>query len=373
MLTLGVETSCDDTGVALVADGALLAHQAASQADLHALFGGVVPEIASREHYRLLGPLFRACLEEAGLEPEAIEAVAVARGPGLLGSLLTGVSFAKGLVAGLGGPAVAQGDGGPVLVGVDHLQAHLLAAGLEQPLTFPAVGLLVSGGHTNLYWMPEPLALEPLGRTLDDAAGEAFDKAARALNLPYPGGAAMDMLATHGTADPALFPRAYVDNPTLDFSFSGLKTAMTQHVARHPECAAPHPLAPETLRQGREAAVAALGDRFQAMADCCASYVLAVAETLAIKTSRALEQHPETQALLLAGGVAASRVTRRLLEDTASAHGVRFIVPSPALCTDNAAMVAFLGERLAQAGRCHDLDLDAIPRGQAVPRDYLQR
>ncbi len=178
MLCIGIETSCDETGLALVRDGRLVHAVMSSQADIHALFGGVVPEIASREHYRLIGPLYDLLLREAGVGPTELDAVAVARGPGLLGSLLVGMAFAKGLALGFDIP----------LVGVNHLHAHLLAAGLERELVFPALGLLVSGGHTHIYRIESPVSFRLLGRTLDDAAGEAYDKVAKMLRLPYPGG-----------------------------------------------------------------------------------------------------------------------------------------------------------------------------------------
>lgn len=361
MLCLGIETSCDDTGVALVDGRQLLANRAASQADLHAVFGGVVPEIASREHYRLLAPLYQACLADAGVAASDVDVVAVARGPGLLGSLLTGVSFAKGLALGMGAR----------LVGVDHLHAHVLAAALETEIPYPAVAVLISGGHTNLYIMRSELELELVGRTLDDAAGEAFDKAAKALNLPYPGGAVMDRLAAYGQVDTALFPRPYLDNQNLDFSFSGLKTAFALHIASH-EGLATESLVDATELQSEEGARSVLGESFQEIADICASYAWSIADTLRIKTARALERMAEKpQSVILAGGVASNTTVRRLLKEEANTRGLAFIAPSPMLCTDNAAMVAYAGSRLAEAGLRHDLTLEAVPRGRKVPRDYV--
>ncbi len=352
MLCLGIETSCDETGLALVRDGTLLRQVLSSQEDVHALFGGVVPEIASREHYRLLRPLFDSLMAH-GPEHVAsgdVDVVAVARGPGLLGSLLTGLSFAKGL-------ALATGAR---LVGVDHLHAHLLAVGLERPLVFPAVGLLVSGGHTHLYRLESETSLELLGRTLDDAAGEAFDKVAKMLNLPYPGGRHIEALARLGQAAPGRFPKPYLDNQNLDFSFSGLKTAVSVYLAGRPN------LRPRTMIDPGTQPVD------PGLADLCASFSLSVAETLRIKTERALDRCRDARALIVAGGVAANGLVRETMARVASARGLALLLPSPRLCTDNAAMVAFLGERLANDGFWHTLSVEAVPRGRRVPWDYMR-
>jgi N6-L-threonylcarbamoyladenine synthase len=304
--------------------------------------------------------LYRACLADAGAKPADVDVVAVARGPGLLGSLLTGVSFAKGLALGMGAR----------LVGVDHLHAHVLAAGLETAIPFPAVALLISGGHTNLYMPRSELELELLGRTLDDAAGEAFDKAAKVLNLPYPGGAVMDRLAAFGVVDKTMFPRPYLDNQNLDFSFSGLKTAFAHYIAGR------RGIVPERLAEGsrlgsEEGARKLLGPHFQEIADICASYGWSIAETLRIKAARALDRlGDEPRAVVLAGGVACNSTVRKLVREEAAARGLAFVAPSNVLCTDNAAMIAYTGCRLAEAGLCHDLALEAVPRGSKVPRDY---
>ena len=354
MRVLGIETSCDETAVALVDGSGLAAQRLASQADLHALFGGVVPELASREHLRLLPRLCAAALDDAGWAPHDLDAVAVARGPGLLGALLVGVGFAKGL-------ALATGAR---LVGVDHLQAHLLAPGLARDIPWPAVGLLVSGGHTHLYRIQGPTGFERIGRTLDDAAGEAFDKVAKSLNLPYPGGRLVDELAQGAEPDTGLFPRAYVDNDNLDFSFSGLKTAVAQHVAANPHLARPY--------AGAEAGHGGQGEAADdaALARVCASFNWAVADTLRIKVGRALARTPEARALVVAGGVAANSAVRAAMARLAAEHGVELVLPEPALCTDNAAMVAHAGRLLALAGRRHGLDLEAVPRGRPVPEDW---
>ncbi|GFK94582.1 tRNA N6-adenosine threonylcarbamoyltransferase [Fundidesulfovibrio magnetotacticus] len=348
MICLGLETSCDETALALVSGGRLLGQALSSQEDLHAVFGGVVPELASREHQRKAASLFRLLLQRTGMDPKRIGAVAVARGPGLLGSLLVGVNLAKGLALGLGVP----------LVGVNHLHAHLTAAGLERELEFPSLGLLISGGHTHLYRMESPMDFTLLGRTLDDAAGEALDKSAKMVNLPYPGGKHIDLLGRGVEPERDLFPRGNVNNPGLDFSFSGLKSCVARHVAAHPE------LRLESLPEGP------LEDAPEGLRRFCASVNWAVADTLRIKSGRAMDAHPDARRLVVAGGVAANSMIRALLEAACAERGVEAVFPSPDLCTDNAAMVAWLGERLALAGLRHGLDLEAIPRGRPVPLDY---
>ncbi len=288
MLTLGIETSCDETAVALVDNGRLLGEKLATQIDVHALFGGVVPEIASREHLRVLPRLFRELMDETGVTPDEIENIAVARGPGLLGSLLVGVSFAKGLCLSTNAR----------LVGVNHLWAHLLAPGLEQELVFPAVGLLVSGGHTHTYLIKSPVEFELLGRTLDDAAGEAFDKVAKVLNFPYPGGRTSTSV-TGVRAGYQIVPRAFIENQSLDFSFSGVKTAVANYVASHPE------LVFEEMADV-DAINALSGERREALCRVCASFNWSVADTLRIKVERALKKAGGVKSLIVAGGVAAT-------------------------------------------------------------------
>ena len=354
MLCLGIETSCDDTSLALVRDGALVGQTMSSQTALHALFGGVVPEIASREHARFIGPLCDSLLGQAGVRPDDIDVVAVARGPGLLGSLLVGVAFAK---------AFALGAGARFL-GVNHLHAHIFAAGLEHDLEFPALALLVSGGHTHLYRVAGPSELHRLGKTLDDAAGEAFDKAGKMLGLPYPAGRHIDALANEGTASPKMFPRPYCDNESLDFSFSGLKTAMATYLSTHGDCGGKwdavsgKPLLPE-------------GEARAALANVCASYRLAVIETLLCKVRKALtrESKGAYRSLILAGGVAANSLLRTAMQNAAEEADMRFTAPSLALCTDNGAMISYLGWLLASSGYRHALDMEAVPRGRRVPDD----
>lgn len=356
MICLGIETSCDETGVALCADGRPVLERLGSQADLHALFGGVVPELASREHLRRAGPLLSSLFADAGLTLADVDAVAVARGPGLLGSLLVGLSLAKGLCLASGKP----------LIGVDHLHAHLMAATIGRDVPYPALGLLVSGGHTQIMLLRSPLDLAVLGRTLDDAAGEAFDKAAKSLNLPYPGGVYIDVLGQGIEPDRTLFPRPYLDNRNLDFSFSGLKTAVATFVAARPHLKAAHLPAP-----GAAIVASAWPDELRL---ACASLNWAIADTLRVKLERALEHLPERPAALMAaGGVAANARIRETLAELAAARGLPLFLPEPGLCADNATMIAATGCRLAVAGLFHDLSLDAVPRGRKVPWDYRRR
>lgn len=359
MLVLGVETSCDETGVALVRDGRFVAECLASQTDIHAVFGGVVPEIASREHQRMLPILFRDLLTKTGSTAQDINAIAVARGPGLLGSLLVGLSFAKGLCLATGA----------AIIGVDHLHAHLLAPGLEAEMRFPAVGLLVSGGHTHLYRIDAPTEFRLLGRTLDDAAGEAFDKVAKLLNLPYPGGRYLDDLSQGVEPDTTLFPRAYVHNDNLDFSFSGLKTAVAEYVGKRPHLAyATMPDADALRRDGARA----LSAHPQELAGVAAAFNFAVADTLRIKVERALAQEQGLVSLVVAGGVAANSHVRAAMAKVAAARGLSLCLPRPALCTDNASMIAHAGTLALAVGYRHGLDLESVPRGRSVPRDWTR-
>lgn len=356
MLVLGVESSCDESALALVNESGVLASVMATQIDVHALFGGVVPELASREHARLMPRLLDELWRRAGWEhdPEAgwagVDRIAVTRGPGLLGSLLVGLAFAKALAFARNIP----------LVGVNHLNAHLLVAGLERPLAFPALGVLVSGGHTHLYCMDSPTEMTVLGKTLDDAAGEACDKFAKMAGLPYPGGALLDALGMRGEADPQLFPRPYTHNDNLDFSFSGLKTAGATWLTQHPEARFP---------SGEEPAKERLDCASPLLCGAAASYLLAVAETLGIKARRALSSF-RPRSIVVAGGVAANSVVRRVFRELADEQGLDLYIPSPALCTDNGIMVAWNGLLLARSGYRHSLDLSAIPRGQVIPFDW---
>jgi len=245
---------------------------------------------------------------------------------------------------------------------VDHLQGHLLAAGLENDIEWPALGVLISGGHTHLYRMESPTNMDVLGRTIDDAAGEACDKFAKMAGLPYPGGALLDALGKRGKADPHLFPRPYTHNDNLDFSFSGLKTAGAQWLSQHPEAHFPVGETPARER---------LPLASQELCDAAASYLLAVAETLVIKARRAM-QNFRPRSLIVAGGVAANSVVRREFEALAAERRIPLLIPALSLCGDNAVMIAQAGWHMAQAGRHHSLALSAIPRGQAIPEDWQE-
>jgi N6-L-threonylcarbamoyladenine synthase len=313
MRVLGIETSCDETGIAIVdAEAGLLAHRLHSQVDLHAVYGGVVPELASRDHIQRILPLLREVLDEAGVRGPELSAVAYTAGPGLLGALLTGASVARALAYGWGVPALA----------VHHLEGHLLAPLLDDAtLSFPFLVLLVSGGHTQLIHARGLGDYELLGESIDDAAGEAFDKTAKLLGLGYPGGPALSRLAETGESGDLRLPRPMLDRPGLDMSFSGLKTAVLTTVQKglHP---------PEVIARAFEEAVT---------------------DTLVEKTRRALEASG-APALVVAGGVAANRPLRAGLRAMAEAQGVPVFFPRPAFCTDNGAMIALAGLRRLQAG-----------------------
>jgi N6-L-threonylcarbamoyladenine synthase len=328
MRVLGIETSCDETAAALVdARGGLLAHRLHSQTALHAHYGGVVPELASRDHIRKLVPLVRQAMADAGLRAEEISGVAYTAGPGLIGALLVGGSIARSLAWAWGIPAV----------GVHHMEGHLLAPMLEEnPPQPPFVALLVSGGHTMLVEVEVIGRYVLLGESVDDAAGEAFDKAAKLLGLDYPGGPALARLAERGNAARFRFPRPMTDRPGFDFSFSGLKT---------------HAL--NTLAEA--------GDDPQTKADIACAFESAVADTLSIKCRRAL-QHSGLKRLVVAGGVGANRRIREALREMTAPMGARLYYPRPEFCTDNAAMIAYAGMVRLRAGQCDELAIGARPR-----------
>jgi N6-L-threonylcarbamoyladenine synthase len=324
MRVLGIESSCDDTGAAVYdADGGLLSNVVASQVAVHEAYGGVVPELASREHIRSILPVVEQALAEASSGRGEIDGVAVTAGPGLIGSLLVGLCFAKSLAFAWEKP----------VCGVDHLEAHLFAIFLERTPAFPYIALLVSGGHTSLFRVDGFDAVAFLGGTRDDAAGEAFDKAAKQLGLGYPGGVEIDRLARRGERDRFPFPRAWLSQDSPDFSFSGLKTSLRVF------------LASPGAKAGR-------------VEDIAASFQEAVVEVLAGKALSAAKREGISR-IVLAGGVAAnSRLREKIAEDGGRA-GIEVHLPSRVLCTDNAAMVAFLGERRLSAGRDSGLDLNA--------------
>ncbi|MFG1941748.1 tRNA (adenosine(37)-N6)-threonylcarbamoyltransferase complex transferase subunit TsaD [Nonomuraea sp. NPDC048826] len=317
-LVLGIETSCDETGIGLVRGHTLLANTIASSMDEHARFGGVVPEVASRAHLEAMTPTVDAALAAAGLKLSDVDAVAVTAGPGLAGALLVGVAAAKSYALGLGVP----------LYGVNHLAAHVAVDQLEHgPLPKPCIALLVSGGHSSLLLVPDVAQdVISLGSTVDDAAGEAFDKVARVLGLPFPGGPYIDKAARDGSGTAVAFPRGKIDDGTLDFSFSGLKTAVARWV------------------EAREAA----GERIH-VPDVAASFQEAVVDVLTRKALQACRKY-DVHDLLIGGGVAANSRLRALAQERCEAAGVRLRVPRPGLCTDNGAMVAALGSDLVAAG-----------------------
>lgn len=321
MLVLGIETSCDETGVALYArDRGLLGELLHSQVALHARFGGVVPELASRDHVRQLAPLTEQLLATAGCSLRDLDGIAYTAGPGLIGALLVGSAFARALGFGLGIPTL----------GVHHMEAHLLAPLLEADApAFPFVALLVSGGHTQLVHVAGIGRYRLLGESMDDAAGEAFDKTAKVLGLGYPGGPAIERVAAGGDAARFRLPRPMTDRPGLDFSFSGLKTA----VLLAARAAADH--------NGE------LGSRTRA--DLAASFQQAVVDTLAVKCGRALAATGERR-LVIAGGVSANAALRRRLSEVTGEHAATLHCPRPALCTDNGAMIALAGCLRMQAG-----------------------
>ncbi len=326
---LAIETSCDETAAAVLrGEREVLADVVASQAELHARYGGVVPELACRAHTEAIVPVVTEALERAGLGLDALDAIAVTRGPGLVGALLVGISFAKSLAWARGLPLVA----------VNHLEAHLAAAFLEAEPEFPFVGLVVSGGHTALYLSPGRGVYRLLGQTLDDAAGEAFDKVAKMLGLGYPGGVEVDRLSREGDPARFRFPRPLLRDPRdLDFSFSGLKTALRTHRARF---------------------LKGMDDRD--LRDTCASFQEAVVDTLVEKARRALVA-TGARTLVACGGVACNRRLRERLAGLARAQGVDLVIPSPRYCTDNAAMVAGAGLHRFLAGHRAGPDLDAVP------------
>ena len=323
MLVLGLETSCDETGVALFdSERGLLADALFSQIDLHRVYGGVVPELASRDHVKRMLPLIRQILDEAGRKPGDIDAVAYTAGPGLVGALLVGASCAQAMAFAWGVPAV----------GVHHMEGHLLAPMLEeQPPAFPFVALLVSGGHTQLVRVDGIGRYELLGESVDDAAGEAFDKTAKLMGLRYPGGPEIALLAERGTPGRFSFPRPMTDRPGLDFSFSGLKTSTLT-----------------TWQQCRSAG----DDGEQTRCDIALAFQQAVVDTLTIKCRRALKQ-TGLNSLVIAGGVSANQALRKSLESMLAELKGRVFYARPRFCTDNGAMIAYAGCQRLLAGQ-HD-------------------
>ncbi len=337
---LGLESSCDDTAAAVVryhaGHGAVLASVVSGQTELHAEFGGVVPEIAARAHAEKLDLCVEEALAEAGLTLREIDAIAVTAGPGLIGGVMSGVMCAKGLAAARGLP----------LIGVNHLAGHALTPRLTDGISFPYLMLLVSGGHCQFLIAHSQDRFERLGGTIDDAPGEAFDKAAKLMALPQPGGPMIEKEALTGSERAFSLPRPLLDRPDCDMSFSGLKTA---------------------LLRARDGIVAEHGGLPRALrADLCASFQAAVRDVLIAKSRRALERYlalnPAEPAFAVAGGVAANTAIRAGLETLCAKNGVRFLAPPLRLCTDNAAMIAWAGIERFRAGARDGMDLAARPR-----------
>ena len=328
MLVLGIESSCDETAAAVLVDGRrVLSSVVASQEALHAPYGGVVPELASRQHLTVIVPVVEKALAEAGVRLTDLDGLAVTQGPGLVGSLLVGCSMAKALAYVVGRP----------LVGVNHLEGHIYATFLtDDPPEHPFLALVVSGGHTALYHAHAPLAYTLVGETRDDAAGEAFDKVAKLLGLGFPGGPVIERVAREGDPKAIAFPLAQMSDGARDFSFSGIKTSVSQHVKRHAPLSAP------------------------AVADVAASFQAAVVKMLVRKTLRAA-LHLGVKRVVLTGGVAANGPLRAALQAASAEHGLVLHIPPHALCTDNAAMITAAGTARLAAGERADLTLNALP------------
>ena len=312
MILLGIETSCDETAAAVVQDGCeVMSNVLSSQEKIHGKYGGVVPELACRQHTAVISDVVGTALSRAGIGVKDLNAVAVTQGPGLVGPLLVGISYAKGLTYQRNLP----------LIGVNHLEGHIAAIHLENPsVEWPAVALVVSGGHTNLYYLPGRGPAKLVGQTVDDAAGEAFDKGAKMLGLPFPGGPAIDAIS--GKGDPAYvrFPRPTLGRESLDMSFSGLKTALRYHLER------------QNSKKGGAQDVPSLAAAFQQ----------AIVDVLVDKTLRAAERY-QVRTVFVTGGVAANTVLRREMVTACGRRGLNLNIPSPGYCTDNGAMIAAAG------------------------------
>lgn len=345
-LILGIESSCDETAAAVVRDGSeVLSNIIASQHDLHEKFGGVVPEIASRAHIERIVPVINQALDEASVTFDQLIAIAVGNRPGLIGSLLVGVSAAKTLAWALDKP----------LIGVDHVRAHLYAGALnDQPIAYPALGLVVSGGHTSVYLLESPMQMHRLGRTIDDAVGEAFDKVAAMLELGFPGGPIIDRLAREGDPQAVDLPRTLLERDSLDFSFSGLKTAVLYHVRGKP-----------IGRRGQRRfprSAADLTDRRKA--DVAASFQHTAIDVLITKLTRAVEhltrRGERPASLIIGGGVSANSLLRRRATELANTLGIEVRLPAMGFCLDNAAMIAGLAHHRYVDHRFDDLSLPAV-------------
>jgi N6-L-threonylcarbamoyladenine synthase len=329
MIVLGIESSCDDTAAAVVRDGRqILSSTVSSQENVHRRYGGVVPELASRKHIEAIVPVVDAALAEAHMDAGGLDAVAVTHGPGLVGSLLVGFSFAKAFAFAADLP----------WVGVNHLEGHIHSALLaDPPPPFPFTALLVSGGHTSIYYVTGPTAMERMGQTRDDAAGEAFDKVAKMLGLGYPGGVVVDRMAAEGDPSRIAFPRAYLDKDSFDFSFSGIKTSVSRYLQTHAE----------TYREE--------------MPDIVAGFQEAVVEVLSFKLVKAAQMRGCRHAAVVGGVAANSRLRKRVRREAASA-GLTVHIPPVNLCGDNAAMIAAAGYHHLRTGARGTLDDDVFSR-----------
>lgn len=329
MFILGVESSCDETSASVVKNGRhILSNIISSQVNLHQKYGGVVPEIASRKHVELVIPVIHQAIDEAGIDITNIDAVGVTYGPGLVGALLVGLSAAKGLAFAINKP----------LIGVHHIEGHIAANYLEHSeLEPPFVCLVASGGHSHIVYIEDYNKFDIMGQTRDDAAGEAFDKVARALGLGYPGGPLIDKVAKHGNNRAVDFPRVYFDGESLDFSFSGLKTAVLNYL--------------NSLEQK--------GIQYS-LEDISASFQQAVVDVLVNNTIRAAKAR-KTKKIAIAGGVAANSALRQQMKASADSSGLDFYYPSPVLCTDNAAMIACAAYYEYRRGNISDMYLNAVP------------
>ena len=321
MKILGIETSCDETAAAVCIDSKIVSSALSSQ-EIHTKFGGVIPELASREHEKTLNLIVHKALEESNLSLEELDGIAVTQGPGLSGALITGTSFSKGLASGLNIP----------ILGINHLEAHIFANFLAEPnLEFPFVCLLVSGGHTQLWEIKDFMSYNLLGETRDDAAGEAFDKGARVLGLGYPGGPEIEILAKKGNYNAINFPRAFVKENNFEFSFSGLKTALLYYMDNK-------------NRKNR--------------ADVAASYQFAIIDVLVKKLKYAAE-YTNSKNCVVAGGVAANKFLRQYSKENIPNRNI--IYPHPSFCTDNAAMIAYLGEKYLAIGKTSKINFSILP------------
>jgi N6-L-threonylcarbamoyladenine synthase len=333
MLVLGVESSCDETAAAVVRDGReILSSVISSQIDLHRPYGGVVPELASREHLEKIEPVINEALNKAKIELKDIDAIAVTQGPGLIGSLLVGVSYAKTLAFALEKP----------FIGVNHIEGHVYSVNFENPaVEYPALALIVSGGHTNLFHIPEEGKYKVVARTRDDAAGEAFDKVAKMLGLGYPGGPVIEKLALAGDEKKIQFTRPKISDGRPDFSFSGLKTAVSKYVREN------------GIRPVADGAAPS-----QEIKDLAASFQYAAVRQL-VGNMEKLSEHLRPKTLIVAGGVACNKALQRAAETAAAKLGIPVYFPSPHLSTDNAAMIAAAGTFHLQKGERSELDITA--------------